>query len=257
MDALPVANPSIPRTRADVLLVQCGMARSRAEAISAIDAGGVHANGRIVTKASQLLAHDSKLQFVPAHPYVSRGGVKIAAALDRFQLSCAGQICLDLGASTGGFTQVLLERGAARVYAVDVGHGQLHAELRSNDKVVSLEGVNARKLAAEQIADRPGAIVADVSFISLKLVLPNAFKLAAPGAWLAVLFKPQFEVGRAHIGKGGVVRDAAARERALADFTAWLSSEQDWTVLGSMQSPIAGGDGNIEYLVAARGNRTA
>jgi len=241
--------------RADVLLVQRSLARSRAEAIAAIEAGGVPADGRIVTKASQQLALDSNLQFETAHPYVSRGGVKLAAALDEFQLSCTGLICLDLGASTGGFTQVLLERGAARVYAVDVGHDQLRMELQSDPRVISLERTNARSLAEEQIPVPPQAIVADVSFIGLKLALPNALGLAAPGAWLVVLFKPQFEVGRSQIGKGGIVRDAAVRERALADFSAWLSSEQRWTVLGSMQSPIAGGDGNIEYLVAAREDR--
>lgn len=238
--------------RADILLVQKGLARSRTEASAAIAAGGVNANGRIVAKPSQVLAADAELQFAPAHPYVSRGGIKLAAALDAFALSCKESICLDLGASTGGFTQVLLDRGAARVYAVDVGHGQLRGELRSNGRVVSLEGINARTLTAEHIPERPGVIVADLSFISLKLALPNALALAPAGAWLVALFKPQFEVGRARIGKGGIVRDAAARERALADFIAWLSSEQGWTVLGSMPSPILGGDGNMEFLVAAR-----
>jgi 23S rRNA (cytidine1920-2'-O)/16S rRNA (cytidine1409-2'-O)-methyltransferase len=244
--------PAASSIRADSLLVQRGLARSRAEASAAIEAGGVRANGQIISKPSQLLAQDVELQFIPAHPFVSRGGIKLAAALDAFALSCANAICLDLGASTGGFTQVLLEREAARVYAVDVGHGQLSPELRDDGRVVSLEGINARELTAEQIPDRPGAIVADVSFIGLKLALPKALEFAAPGAWLVALFKPQFEVGRAHIGKGGIVRDAAARERALADFTAWISSEQGWTLLGSMQSPITGGDGNVEYLVAAR-----
>jgi 23S rRNA (cytidine1920-2'-O)/16S rRNA (cytidine1409-2'-O)-methyltransferase len=239
-------------TRADVLLVQRGLARSRSEAGAAIKAGDVRAGGNVVSKASQLLARDTELQFVPAHPYVSRGGVKLAAALDEFHLSCEDLVCLDIGASTGGFTQVLLERGAARVYAVDVGHGQLHAALRSDPRAVSLEGVNARELIAAQIPDRPHAIVVDVSFISLKLALPKPLDLAAPGAWLVALLKPQFEVGRARIGKGGIVRDPMARERALADFIAWLSSEQGWTILGTMQCPITGGDGNIEYLVAAR-----
>ncbi len=236
----------------DVLLVQRGLARSRAEAGAAIRAGGVRAEGRLVLKPSQMLAPDAQLRFAPPHPYVSRGGIKLAAALDAFGLSCENAICLDLGASTGGFTQVLIERGAARVYAVDVGHGQLSAQLRGDPRVVSLEGVNARELTALRIPDRPSAIVADVSFIGLKLALPKPLELAAPDAWLTALFKPQFEVGRAHVGKGGIVRDAAVRERALADFAAWLSSERGWTILGSMQSPITGGDGNCEYLVAAR-----
>jgi 23S rRNA (cytidine1920-2'-O)/16S rRNA (cytidine1409-2'-O)-methyltransferase len=240
------------RTRADVLLVQKGLAGSRTEATAAIQAGGVHADGQKVTKPSQLLGESAELGFVRAHPYVSRGGIKLAAALDAFQLDCHDKICLDLGASTGGFTQVLLKKGAARVYAVDVGHGQLSTRLQGNPRVVCLEGVNARQLSPDHIPVRPSAIVADLSFISLKLALPNALELAAPDAWLIALFKPQFEVGRRQVGKGGIVHNPLVRERALADFMAWLSSERGWTIVGSMQSPIAGGDGNCEYLVSAR-----
>jgi 23S rRNA (cytidine1920-2'-O)/16S rRNA (cytidine1409-2'-O)-methyltransferase len=238
--------------RADVFLVRKGFAASRAEASAAIAAGGVHANGRKVLKPSALLPDDADVTFEGAHPYVSRGGIKLAAALDHFALSPEGLACLDIGASTGGFTQVLLERGAKHATAIDVGHGQLSPIIANDPRVTSLEGVNARDLSAAQIPEPPQAIVADVSFISVKLALPNALALAAPGAWLVALLKPQFEVGRDNIGKGGIVRDTAARDAALADFVQWLSTDRNWTVIGSMQSPIEGGDGNVEYLVAAR-----
>jgi 23S rRNA (cytidine1920-2'-O)/16S rRNA (cytidine1409-2'-O)-methyltransferase len=159
---------------------------------------------------------------------------------------------LDLGASTGGFTQVLLARGARRVFAVDVGHGQLDERLQRDPRVVALEGVNARELSAVQITEPPDGIVADVSFIGLKLALPKALALAASGAWLAALVKPQFEVGKKYVGKGGVVRDADARIRALAGVGQWLRREQGWDVLGYMDSPIKGGDGNQEFLIAAQ-----
>ena len=238
--------------RADVFLVRKGFAASRAEASAAIAAGGVHANGKKVIKPSALLPDDADVTFQRAHPYVSRGGIKLAAALDHFALSPERLVCFDIGASTGGFTQVLLERDAKHVTAVDVGHGQLNPVIANDPRVTSLEGVNARELSAAQILEPPQAIVADVSFISLKLALPNPLALAASGAWLVALFKPQFEVGRENIGKGGIVRDVAAHEEALSDFVEWLSSDQKWTVTGSMQSPIEGGDGNVEYLVAGR-----
>jgi 23S rRNA (cytidine1920-2'-O)/16S rRNA (cytidine1409-2'-O)-methyltransferase len=243
--------PRSQATRADIFLVRHGFAASRAEASAAIAAGGVHANGKIVTKPSTLVADDAQVMFERAHPYVSRGGIKLAAALDHFSLSPEGLACLDIGASTGGFTQVLLKRGAKHVTAIEVGHGQLSPAIANDPRVTSLEGMNARDLSAAQIPEPPQAIVADVSFISLKLALPNALALAAPGAWLVALFKPQFEVGRDNIGKGGIVRDAVARAAALSDFVRWLSADQKWTVVGSMQSPIEGGDGNMEYLVAA------
>jgi len=247
--------PPSPVIRADVFLVKKGLAASRAEASAAIAAGGVHANGKIVAKPSALLPEDAEVTFLRAHRYVSRGGVKLAAALEQFALSPAELICVDLGASTGGFTQVLLERGAAHVYAVDVGHGQLNPAIAQHPRVSSIERTNARDLGATQIPESPHAIVADVSFISLKIALPNALALASPDAWLVALFKPQFEVGRNNVGKGGIVKDIAARERALAVFVDWLSSEQHWTVTGSMRSPIEGGDGNVEHLVAARNDR--
>jgi 23S rRNA (cytidine1920-2'-O)/16S rRNA (cytidine1409-2'-O)-methyltransferase len=240
------------RLRADVFLVRHGFATSRAEAQAAIEAGRVAADGRAVLKASQPIAAAANIAYERAHGYVSRAALKLIAALDRFALSPQGLVCLDLGASTGGFTQVLLERSAAKVYAVDVGHGQLHANVAKDPRVVSLEGVNARALSANEIADRPAALVADVSFIGLKLALPPALEMAVSGAWLVALVKPQFEAGRGKIGKGGVVRDADARQASLDGTVAWLSSVHGWSVIGHMESPLEGGDGNREFLVAAR-----
>ena len=236
--------------RADIFLVEHGYAASRAEAQAAIRAGLVRAGGKTVAKPSQAIAPDAAIDYAPAHPYVSRGGVKLAAALDHFVLSPAGLVCLDIGASTGGFTQVLLERGVAKVYAVDVGHGQLHSRLAANPRVVSLEGVNARDLG--QIPQPVDAIAADVSFISLKLALPPALGLARGGAWLVALVKPQFEVGRENIAKGGIVKSEAARSAALQSIADWLNAQPGWSVTGTMDSPIAGGDGNREYLISAR-----
>jgi len=244
-------NPPSARSRADRYLLDHGHAASRAQARAAIEAGKVRADGVPVEKPAQMLSEGAHIEFVPAHPYVSRGALKLIAALDRFGLSPANCVCLDLGASTGGFTQVLLERGAARVYAVDVGHGQLDAILRSERRVLSLEGINARHLSRAQVAEPLDAIVADVSFISLKLVLPPALRLARKHAWLVALVKPQFESGRAGIDRRGIVRDAKVREKSVADIVLWLT-RQDWVVGGTTESPIAGGSGNHEYLVAAR-----
>jgi 23S rRNA (cytidine1920-2'-O)/16S rRNA (cytidine1409-2'-O)-methyltransferase len=237
--------------RADVFLVSHGFAASRAEAQAAIQAGRVEADGQKITKPAQKLRGSMSIQYEPAHPYVSRGGVKLAAALDHFALSPDGRICLDLGASTGGFTQVLLERGATHVYAVDVGHDQLHAKLRSDPRVSAIDGLNARDLTAAKVPQAPQAITADVSFISLKLALPPALHLAAKDSWAVLLVKPQFEVGPRGVSKGGIVRDAAAREAAVAEVTGWMKA-QGWQMLGSMDSPIAGGEGNLEYLLAAK-----
>lgn len=238
-------------TRADVFLVAKGYAKSRAEAQATIRAGGVRADGLMVTKPAQMLKDEPEIVYAPVHNYVSRGGVKLAACLEKFQLSAEGRVGLDLGASTGGFTEVMLEQSAKRVYAVDVGHGQLHAKLKRDERVVSLEGLNARDITPAKIPDPVSAITADLSFIGLKLALPPALALAAKGAWLVALVKPQFEVGRSSVGKGGIVRDENAREKALKDITDWMSAQDGWTMLGTMESPIAGGDGNIEYLLAA------
>lgn len=238
--------------RADVFLVDRGFAASRAEAQAAIAAGCVSANGKLIAKPAQLIADTAQIDYTPAHPYVSRGALKLIAALDRFGLSPEGLVCLDIGASTGGFTQVLLERGAAKVYALDVGHGQMHAKLAHDIRVVSLDGVNARELRAEQIPEPPDMITADVSFISLKLALRRALALAKPGAWLVALIKPQFEVGRERIGKGGIVKSESDRQAAREDIVSWLMREPGWNVEGVMESPVLGGDGNHEYLVVAR-----
>ena len=238
--------------RADVFLVKHGFAASRAEAQAAIAAGTVRADGTAVGKPSQALNPGMDIAYAPAHPYVSRGGVKLASALDHFALSPEGHVCLDLGASTGGFTHVLLARGAERVYAIDVGHGQLHPRIAADPRVVAREGINARDLASDVVPEAAQAIVADLSFIRLELALPPALAMAAKGAWLVALVKPQFELGPEAVGKGGIVRDPAARTGALMQFQQWLTGIAGWTVLGSMESPIAGGDGNREYLLAAR-----
>lgn len=237
-------------TRADVFLVENGFAVSRAEAQAAIRAGTVSANGIRVVKPSQAIAPGTTITYTKAHPYVSRGALKLIAALDHFDLSPEGLICLDIGASTGGFTEVLLERGAHRLYAVDVGHGQLRQKLKDDPRVISLEGTDARSLTLAQISEPPQAIVADVSFISLNLALPAALSLAR-NAWLVALVKPQFEAGREYVGKGGIVKDETAQNSATKAVSTLLS-KHGWSVLGAIDSPIQGGDGNREFLVAAR-----
>jgi 23S rRNA (cytidine1920-2'-O)/16S rRNA (cytidine1409-2'-O)-methyltransferase len=238
--------------RADAFLVEKGFAASRAEAQAAIAAGHVRADGKPVSKSAQVLSDAAEIDYAPSHPYVSRGALKLVAALDHFAISPSGLVCLDLGASTGGFTEVLLKRGAAKIYAIDVGHNQLNPKIARDPRVVSREGVNARALDAEQIPEPPQLIVADVSFISLKLALPAALRLAAPGAGLIALIKPQFEVGRERLGKGGIVKNEADRMAARDEIVAWLSHEMGWTVEGTMESPIEGGDGNKEYLLRAK-----
>ncbi len=185
------------------------------------------------------------------HPWVSRGGVKLAHALDRFDLDPGGRVCLDIGASTGGFTDVLLTRGAVRVYAVDVGRGQLDWRLRQDARVVVLEGVNARYLSTAEVPEAPGFIVCDASFIGLETVLPAALALAAPGARLVALIKPQFEVGRGRVGKGGVVSDPALHAEVRDRIAGWLGARDDWRVIGVAESPIQGAKGNREFLIAA------
>jgi 23S rRNA (cytidine1920-2'-O)/16S rRNA (cytidine1409-2'-O)-methyltransferase len=216
-------------------------------------AGLVFSGEKRLDKPGMAIAADAALEVRGAdHPWVSRGGLKLAHALDHFALAVAGRVALDVGASTGGFTDVLLARGARRVYAVDVGHGQLAWKLRNDPRVVVMEGVNARHLTAADIADRPEVIVCDASFIGLETVLPAALGLAAPGAVLVALIKPQFEAGRENVGKGGIVRDPAVHEAVCARISSWLSARPGWTVLGVADSPIAGQDGNREFLIAAR-----
>lgn len=239
------------KTRLDVLLVERGMLPTRARARDAIVRGLVTVGGAPAAKAGQTVAADAEIAVTgePA-PYVSRGGLKLAHALDAFAIDPDGLVALDLGASTGGFTDVLLRRGAARVIAVDVGHGQLHASLRDDARVTVLEKLNARDLAADHLDGMPDLVVADVSFISLKLALPPALALAAPGARLVALIKPQFEVGRARLGKGGVVRDPELREEVCRDLSDWLA-ECGWRVIGIVASPVEGADGNREFLIGA------
>jgi 23S rRNA (cytidine1920-2'-O)/16S rRNA (cytidine1409-2'-O)-methyltransferase len=239
------------RKRADVLLVELGLFESRAKARAAIEAGGVTADDRPVRRASDLLDETAKVEALAAHSWVGRGALKLVAALDAWPVVVAGRTVLDVGASTGGFTEVCLARGAARVYAVDVGRGQLHPRLAADPRVIDLETVDARALNASLIPQRPGLIVTDVSFIGLAKALPAALTLAASDADLVALVKPQFEVGPERVGKGGLVKDEAARQAALAEVAAFLEAA-GWTVQGTMESPIAGGDGNRELLLWAR-----
>lgn len=236
--------------RADLALVARGLFDSRARAQAAIAAGLVTVDGRPVRKASESIAADAAVTAEAPHPWVSRGGVKLEAALEAFAIDPAGRTCLDLGASTGGFTQVLLARGAARVYAVDVGHGQLHPSVAAEPRVVPLEGTDARRLTRAEIGDPIDLVVADVSFISLKLVLPPVLALCGAGCALAALIKPQFEAGRAHVRKG-IVKDAAIHVQVCDEIGA-LVQGLGFGVTGIIPSPIAGGDGNREFLIGAR-----
>lgn len=237
------------KTRIDRLLVDRGLFDSRARAQDAIAAGLVKANGKVIAKASEEVPANAQIEATSAHPYVSRGALKLVAALDHFKFDPKGRVCLDIGASTGGFTQVLLARGAARVYAVDVGTAQLHPSLRGDPRIMSLEQTDIRSLDAARLDPKPDLIVIDVSFISLKLVLPAAFKLAARPAQMIALIKPQFEAGREHLKKG-IVRDEAMRKQVCDDIAAHLTS-LGAGVLGVIASPIEGGDGNVEYLIGA------
>ncbi|HEY7670062.1 MAG TPA: TlyA family RNA methyltransferase [Hyphomicrobium sp.] len=241
------------RKRLDVVLVERGLVPSRSRARDLIKYGKVLVDRQVCTKAGAEVGAQQMLTLEPASVGgVSRGGAKLAAALDAFGFKPKGRIALDVGASTGGFTEVLLERGAAKVYAVDVGHGQLHTRLKADPRVVSMEECDARSLTRELIPEPVGAIVADVSFISLAKALPAPLELAAPGAWLVALVKPQFEAGRARIGKRGIVRDERARQAAVEEVRAWLAAQENWRVVGIVPSPIRGGSGNEEFLMGAR-----
>ena len=239
------------RQRADTVLAARGFAESRARARAAIEAGGVTADGRRLGRPSDLIHPDAEITFRPAFEEVSRAAGKLKAAPGFAGAPLEGAVVLDVGASTGGFTEVCLARGAARVYAVDVGRGQLHPRLAADPRVTSLEGVDARLLDASLVPEPPQVVVCDASFISLSKVLPAALALAAPGAWLFALVKPQFEVGPERVGKGGVVRDPAAHEQALSDACAFIEAA-GWRVTGRASSPVTGSDGNREFLVSAR-----
>jgi 23S rRNA (cytidine1920-2'-O)/16S rRNA (cytidine1409-2'-O)-methyltransferase len=240
------------RERADRLLVVRDLAESRARAQALILAGVVFSGETRVDKAGQLLAEDAPLELRGRdHPWVSRGGLKLVEGLDRFAIDPTGLICLDIGASTGGFTDVLLSRGAARVYAVDVGRGQLAWKLRQDARVVVLERTNARHLTRAELPEAVDLITCDASFIGLETLLPAALALAAPGAHLIALIKPQFEVGKGQVGKGGVVRDPDLHAQVCMRIEAWLSGQAGWRVLGLTESPILGPEGNKEFLIAA------
>ena len=241
--------------RADILLVERGHFESRARARAAIEAGLIKADGAVVSKPSAPVRADALLEAAKPHPFVSRGGVKLEAALDAFDFEPAGRICLDIGASTGGFSHLLLLRDARQVVAVDVGHGQLHSSLAGEQRLLSIEGQDIRKLEEMPGGEAPTLIVVDVSFISLLAVLPAADRLAAARAELVALVKPQFEVGRAHLKKG-VVRDADAQEEACRRIEAKLI-ELGWTIAGIIESPIRGGDGNREFLIGAKHGHAA
>jgi 23S rRNA (cytidine1920-2'-O)/16S rRNA (cytidine1409-2'-O)-methyltransferase len=238
--------------RLDQLLVTRGLVSSRARARAAIEAGGVTVNGAAATTASQKTAEDAVLTVREAHDWVGRGALKLAHALELWPVAVEGRTVLDVGASTGGFTEVCLRAGAARVYAVDVGRGQLHPAVADDRRVVNLEGTDARDLTADTIPQAPHLIVCDASFIGLAKVLPAALGLGAPGADLVTLVKPQFEMdSRSEVGRKGVVRDAAARQAALDRVAAWLETS-GWRVQATTESPIVGGDGNREWLLWAR-----
>ncbi len=241
------------KRRADQLLVDRGLVESRSRAQALILAGKIFSGERRVEKAGDPLAEDAKLEVRGQdHPWVSRGGLKLQHALAEFALSPDCRICLDIGASTGGFTDVLLTHGAARVHAVDVGHGQLAWKLRTDPRVVVHEKTNARHLTAETIADPIGALVCDASFIGLATLLPAPLALCAPGAWAVALIKPQFEAGRDLVGRKGVVRDPAVHAAVCERVRQWWAGLPGWVVLGIAESPITGPEGNREFLLAAR-----
>ncbi len=241
------------KRRADVLLVERALVESRTRAQANIMAGLVFTGERRIDKAGETLAADAPLEIRgPDHPWVSRGGLKLVRALDHFNIDPAGLDCLDVGASTGGFTDVLLTRGAKRVFAVDVGRGQLAWKLREDTRVTVLEGVNARRLTRDEIPPPIDLIVCDASFIGLEKVLAAALSLAAPAGMLIALIKPQFQLGREAVGKGGIVRDPARHREACDQVRAWLDGEADWSVQGVIESPITGAKGNKEFLIAAR-----
>ena len=240
------------KLRLDEALVERGLAPTRSQARDLIKRGCVSVDGETIAKAGRLVGESADIQVQEgAQPYVSRGGLKLAAALEAFGFDPAGVVAVDIGASTGGFCDVLLKRRATKVYAIDVGRGQLHPVIAADQRVVMLEGQDARLLDGSIIPEQPAAIVADVSFISLTKVLGAALALARPGAWLVALIKPQFEVGREEIGKGGIVRDPSARERAVETVRDWVCAQEGWRVVGVTASPIAGGSGNVEMLLGA------
>ncbi|MCC2608748.1 TlyA family RNA methyltransferase [Neorhizobium petrolearium] len=240
--------------RLDQLLVSSGLFESRSRARDAITRGTVTVNGQVITKAGQSFPRDATITVDdPAKAYVSRAALKLVSALDHFELDPKGKTCLDIGASTGGFTEILLQRGAAHVTAIDVGHGQMHGRIAGDPRVTNIEGLNARNLTADDLSGKViDFVVSDVSFISLKLALSPALNLARHGAICVLLVKPQFEAGREAIGKGGLLRYPDTAAIVAAELERWLVEDMGWTSLGLIPSPIAGGDGNQEFLLAGR-----
>jgi 23S rRNA (cytidine1920-2'-O)/16S rRNA (cytidine1409-2'-O)-methyltransferase len=238
------------RKRADVLLVERGLFESRARARAAIEAGFVVAGGKQVMKASETIATDVEISAQPAHPWVSRGGVKLSGALEAYPIEIEGHVCLDVGASTGGFTEVLLANGASLVFAIDVGHGQLHHSLQNHPNIVSMEETDIRKFEGKRLPARPDVVVIDVSFISLKAVLPVALSLAAAPTHLLALIKPQFEAERKH-SKHGIIKNAFVHQQICDDISAFAAS-LGCTDIQVFPSSISGGDGNIEFFIGAR-----
>ena len=239
-----------PRKRADLLLVERGLFESRARAQAAIEAGLVIADGKQVAKPSETVAVDAVVDAQPAHPYVSRGGVKLAGALEQYPIDIENHVCLDVGASTGGFTEVLLANGASLVFAIDVGHGQLHPSLHGHPRIVSMEETDIRSFEGKRLPARPDIVVIDVSFISLKAVLPVALALAAAPMHLLALIKPQFEAERKH-SKRGIIRNAMVHQAICDDISAFAAS-LGCTDIQVFPSSITGGDGNIEFFLGAR-----
>lgn len=241
------------KKRLDQLLVERGLVEGLAKAQALIMAGKVFSNERKLDKAGQQIPEDTLLEVrAQDHPWVSRGGIKLAHGLAEFGITPDGVTCIDVGASTGGFTDVLLQNDARKVYAVDVGSGQLAWKLRTDDKVVVLEKTNARHLTSEMISDPIGGVVCDASFIGLQTVLPASMALAEHGAFLVALIKPQFEVARHEVGDGGVVRDPILHDRVVSQIRTWMDSLTEWQVMDVLESPIKGPEGNVEFLIAAR-----
>jgi 23S rRNA (cytidine1920-2'-O)/16S rRNA (cytidine1409-2'-O)-methyltransferase len=240
------------KERLDRVIKDRRLIRSRSRAQRMIEAGRVKVNGQIVSRPGHPVDSEAEIEILGYEPYVSRGGEKLEAALERFRIDPKGRVCLDVGASTGGFTDCLLQHGAAKVYAIDVGHDQLHPRLRSHPLVVAREGLNARYLEPKDIDEPIDLATVDVSFISLKLILPPLVDILAPGGDLVALVKPQFEVGKDALPKDGVVKDAAAQAKALQDVARFLRDETPWSVVDEMVSPVQGEKGNVEFFLHAR-----